>query len=99
MRGEYWSDAEVDRLRSFMALGLRAHTIARRMGVSYERVRSKIRVMRKKKPKVKRINGGGHYGAREVSAQTWERKCLCCGAGFTARSPWLRLCERHRGGE
>ena len=99
MRGEYWSDSEVDRLRSFMALGLRAHTIARRMGVSYERVRSKIRVMRKKKPKVKRITGGGHYGARQEAAAVWERKCLCCGAGFTARSPWLRLCERHRGGE
>lgn len=99
MRGEYWSPSETDRLRVFLSMGLRVQTIARRMGMSYERVRSKIRVMRKKKPKVKRINGGGHYGAREVSAQTWERKCLCCGMGFTARSPYLRLCERHRGGE
>lgn len=35
--------------------------------------------------------------AAEKRLQQTSRRCLCCGETFTARGPWLRLCDPCKG--
>ena len=89
-----WTPAHDTVLRYLVWQPFTIAQIAKRLGFTVGPVYKSRRLMagRSYKPRIR----PKHHNR---TPKTIARKCLECGAAFMTDSPYIRLCEKHRGGE